>query len=72
MPLWDASRLEQRLNGILFKLADGVTRRSVGAPDPILIDGDITSVDQVMDIDGLMDVIHEWMVERASRPGVAL
>jgi hypothetical protein len=31
-----------------------------------------TAADNVMDLDELQRIIREWLIERASRPGVAL
>lgn len=64
----DYSKLGNRLNDLLFDLADGMTRRRVGSPDVARIeDGRSIGLDQVMDIDGLHATIREWMIERAAK-----
>lgn len=63
----EGSEVYDRLNAALTDLADGVTRRDVGAPDEVVIAGEVVGVDTVMDIDGLMRVIRDWTLERAAR-----
>lgn len=68
------SELWSRLNLALYELGEGVTRRSVDGsqfPDPDDPSRTI-SLDVVMDFDGLWDVIRDWTIDRASKPGVAL
>lgn len=61
----DGSEAYDHLNEALADLADGVTRRSVGRPDTVVVDGKIVGADLVMDLDGLMTVIRDWILARA-------
>lgn len=62
----DATKLLNRLDAVLQRIAGDLTRRSVYEESAIL-DGEITGLDVVMDIDGLEDVIRAWFIERAAR-----
>lgn len=68
----DWTELAERLNATLHELADGLTRRSTGAPDTVRVDGGISiGLDTIMDIDGLFEVIHDWLIERARKVAAA-
>ncbi|MDP8905508.1 MAG: hypothetical protein M3N29_09410 [Chloroflexota bacterium] len=66
------TELRDRLTTVLFDLATGLTRRDVGASDNVMVDGTPTGIDVVLEMDGLEAAIREWLIERASRPGVSL
>lgn len=63
--LGDATRLQERLDRVLNDLLEGVTRRDNGSET--FLDGELVSVDQVMDQDGLGNIIREWILERATK-----
>ena len=66
----EATKLLLRLDRVLNDIAEGVIRRELG--ETIYMDGKFVGSDVVMDIDRLEEVIREWMLERAAKPGVAL
>lgn len=65
----DATKLQIRLDKVLCDLADDLTRRDVYGESAV-IDGEVVRLDVVMDIDGLQDVIRDWMLERAAKVAV--
>jgi hypothetical protein len=65
----DTSKLQERLDQVLIDLVEGVIRRS-NSDAFAVVDGEVVGVDEVMDVDGIEDVIREWILERA--PKVAL
>jgi hypothetical protein len=65
-------KTQERLDGLLHDIAERLTRRDVGAPDYVLVDGEVSSVDSELELDSLQGVIREWFIERASKPGVSL
>lgn len=62
----DQTKLSRQLDQVLARLADGLTRRDIYS-ERAIIDGDVVDLDMVMDIDGLEDVIRDWMLERAGK-----
>jgi hypothetical protein len=68
----DYTKLGRQLNGVLFDLSDGLTRRETGKPDTVRVDGGVSiGLDTIMDIDGLIVVIHDWLIERAGKVAAA-
>lgn len=65
----DATKLQLQLDKVLRRLAEDLTRRDVYSESAV-IDGDVVSLDFVMDIDGLQAVIRDWMLERAAKVAV--
>lgn len=63
----DTTKLGERLDNVLRRLAEDLTRRDISSPDSAVLDGEVVGLDLVMDIDGLEDVIREWMIERAAK-----
>lgn len=63
----DASKLQNRLDKLLYDLAAGLTRRDRHSSETALVDGEIVDVDHVLDIDGLEDVIRDWLIDHAQR-----
>jgi hypothetical protein len=61
----DGTKLRDRLVRLLFNLAEGLTRRDMNSE--ALVDGEIIALDIAMDLDGLDDVIRDWMLERAGK-----
>lgn len=59
----DPSRLQERLDKVLYDLAAGVTRRLRDRPETAYIDGEIVDVDHALDIDGLERLIREWLID---------
>lgn len=62
----DASELLERLDAILTELAEGLTRRELGAAS-VMVDGKITGMDCIIGIDELEEVIRDWLLERAAK-----
>lgn len=61
------TKLGNRLLDVLSTLAEGVTRRDIGRPDEVVVDGQLTGLDIVMDVDGLIVTIQEWILARAAQ-----
>lgn len=60
------TKMQQRLDGLLWDIAERLTRRDLGS-DHVVIDGRPVGVDYVMEIDELEHVIRDWMLERATK-----
>lgn len=65
----DATKLQRRLDSVLADLADGLTRRDVYSENAV-IDEEVVGLDVAMGMDGLQDVIRDWMLERAAKVAV--
>lgn len=59
------SKLQERLDRVLYDLAAALTRRARHSSETALVNGQIVDVDNHMEIDGLEAVIRDWLIERA-------
>lgn len=66
----NTSKLLERLDRVLWDIAERLTCRDLSGDDYIYADGVIEHLDSVIEIGAIEDYIREWMLERAEKVAI--